>query len=67
MTVEQRKSFVKAKSDERKQIQTEIQDLNKKRQEYITTHTPKENQSSLDGAMMNAVKQQAKTKNLKWK
>jgi hypothetical protein len=67
MSVEQRKSYVKAKSDERKQIQTEIQELNKKRQEYIATHTTKANENSLDGAMMNAVKQQAKTKNLKWK
>jgi hypothetical protein len=68
MTVEQRKVYVKTKTEERKKIQVEIQSLNKKRQEYIATHTPQEEQDNmLDGALIKAIKQQAKTKNLVWK
>ena len=67
MTVEQRKVYVKQKSDERKSIQMEIQSLNKKRLEYIAAHTSKESKESmLDAAMINAIKQQAKSKNLTW-
>ncbi len=65
MTAEQRKVYVKNKGEERGRIQAEIQALNKKRQEYIVTHTPNETQDgSLDGAMINAIKEKAKTKNL---
>ncbi len=67
MTVEQRKAYVKEKSDERKAIQLEIQSLNKKRQGYIVAHTSQEDKDAmLDAAMINAIKQQAKTKNLTW-
>jgi len=67
MTVEQRKAYVKQKSDERKTIQLEIQSLNKKRQEYIGAHTSQEDKDAmLDAAMINAIKQQAKSKNLTW-
>ena len=67
MTVEQRKVYVKQKADERAEIQKEIQTLNKKRQEYINTHTPKEQQDAmLDGAMIKAIKTQARSKSLSW-
>jgi hypothetical protein len=67
MTTDQRKAFIKQKSDERKTIQLEIQSLNKKRMEYIASHTPQGNKEAmLDAAMINAIKQQAKTKNLTW-
>jgi hypothetical protein len=67
MTSEQRKTYIKQKSDERKTIQAEIQSLNKKRLEYIAAHTPKaEKDAMLDAAMINAIKQQAKAKNLTW-
>jgi hypothetical protein len=65
MSAEQRKSYVKTKSEERSNVQAEIQTLNKKRQEYIAAHTPKETQDvSLDAAMINSIKEKAKTKNL---
>jgi hypothetical protein len=65
MTVTQRQVYVKQKADERKKIQDEIQSLSKKRQEYIVTHTPKEvTDSMLDAAMIKAVREKAKTKNL---
>jgi len=67
MTVDQRKVYIKQKSEERKTIQLEIQSLNKKRLEYIASHTPQGNKEAmLDAAMINAIKQQAKTKNLTW-
>jgi von Willebrand factor type A domain len=65
MTATQRQVYVKQKADERKKIQDEIQSLSKKRQEYIVTHTPKEvTDSMLDAAMIKAVREKAKTKNL---
>jgi len=67
MNTQQRKAYVDKKSAERKIIQSEIQSLNKKRLEYITANTPKENaESSLDAAMICAIKEQARLKNLKW-
>ena len=68
MTVEQRKAYVKQKSDERKTIQLEIQSLNKKRLEYLAAQTSQGKQDAmLDAAMINAIKQQAKQKNLSWR
>lgn len=68
MNTEQRKVYIKEKSEERKKVQLEIQSLNKKRQEYIEANTPKDGKEAmLDEAMINAVKQQAKSKNLVWK
>jgi hypothetical protein len=68
MSVEQRKVYVNKKADDRKKIQDEIQTLNSKRQEYISTHTAKENKETmLDAAMIDAVKKRAKEKNLNWK
>jgi hypothetical protein len=67
MTIEQRKAFVQKKSDERKNIQAEIQTLNKKRQEYIATKTAGQDKSTmLDAVMIKAIKTQAKSKNLSW-
>lgn len=65
MSGEQRKVYVKQKSTERSRIQGEIQELNRKRQDYIVTHTPKEEAGTmLDAAMIKAVKQRAQLKNL---
>lgn len=67
MTVEQRKTYVKKKAEERKQIQAEIQALSKQRQEYIVKNTPKAEQDAmLDAALMRSIKTKAKTKNLSW-
>jgi von Willebrand factor type A domain len=65
MSVPQREAFVKEKAEDRAKIQGEIQSLSKKRQEYIATNTPKEvSDASLDAAMIKAVKEKAKQKNL---
>jgi hypothetical protein len=67
MNTEQRKAYVQKKASERKQIQTEIQQLSKKRQEYITTNTPKDSRDAmLDAAMIRAIKSKAKEKRLDW-
>lgn len=67
MSVDQRKTYVTKKSQERKSIQVEIQSLNKKRQEYIVTHTPKDPSGRmLDDVMIKAIKDQANLKNLSW-
>lgn len=67
MSVEQRKVYIRQKSEERTKIQAEIQSLNRKRQEYIFKNTPQSSRDKmLDASMMKAIKQQGSTKNLKW-
>lgn len=67
MSVEQRKSYIKQKSSERQQIQAEIQELSKKRQEYITAQAKQGSEASmLDAAMIQAIKKQAAAKKLRW-
>ncbi len=68
MTVEQRKAYIKTKTAERTQIQSEINSLNKQRLDYIAKQTPaKDKDKMLDAAMMNAVKKQAAVKKLSFK
>jgi len=68
MNVQQRKAYVEQKTAERQKIQSEIQSLNKKRQEYIAVNTPKDGEANmLDAAMIKSIKDQAKTKSLIWK
>jgi hypothetical protein len=65
MNAEQRKVYVKTKAAEREKIQKEIMTLNKQRMDYIAKQTPaKDKDKMLDAAMLKAVKQQAKVKNL---
>jgi hypothetical protein len=68
MTIDQRKAYIKQKSDERRKIQLQIQSLNIKRQEYIFKSMPQsESDKMLDASMLKAIKQQGSAKNLKWK
>ncbi|HZY81880.1 MAG TPA: vWA domain-containing protein [Cyclobacteriaceae bacterium] len=67
MTPAQRKEYVSKKSEERKSIQKEIQELSVKRQAYIVEHTPKEEKDAmLDAVMIKSIKERAKSKNLSW-
>lgn len=67
MNADQRKAYIKQKANERNKIQAEIMELNAKRQEYITTHTPQaEKDQMLDAAMIKAIKQRASEKDLRW-
>ncbi len=67
MSIEQRKAYIKQKSEDRTKIQVEIQSLNKKRQEYIYNNTPQSSKDKmLDASMMKAIKEQGSAKNLTW-
>jgi hypothetical protein len=67
LSVQQRKSYVKTKAEERRKIQLEMQELNKKRQEYINANMSKNDKDSmLDAAMIDAIKSRAKEKNIVW-
>jgi hypothetical protein len=67
MSVEQRKAYVKQKSAERERIQKEIQVLSEKRKVFLADKSAASaSESSLDGSMIKAIKDKAKTKELKW-
>jgi hypothetical protein len=67
MSVSERKAFVKEKSLERERIQKEIQQLAEKRRQFIASQPSAQTESSLDGAMIKSIKEEAARKNLKWK
>ena len=67
MSVPQRKDYVAQKANERKAIQEEIQELNRKRQAYIAAHSEKENETMLDDALIKAIREKAKAKNIVWR
>ena len=68
MSIEQRKIYIRQKSEQRTKIQGEIQSLNTKRLEYIFKNTPQSSKDKmLDASMMKAIKEQGRAKNLKWK
>lgn len=67
MSVAQRKAYVKEKADERARIQKEIQFLNEKRSKYIEGNARKDaEENMLDAAMLKAIREKAKGKDLKW-
>ena len=67
-STEELKVYVKEKSDERKKIQKEIQELNKKRATYIAEkRKSSSSEETLDSAMIKAIKKQAEKKNYTWK
>lgn len=59
------KTYIGKKSEERKEIQKSIQELNKKRTDYIKTNRKKD-ESSLETALLNAIKIQGKRKSFSW-
>ncbi|WP_179374683.1 vWA domain-containing protein [Winogradskyella wichelsiae] len=59
------KTYVEQKSETRKSLQNQIATLNLKRREYIAKQD-KGNSSSLESAMLKALKTQAEKKNYKW-
>lgn len=67
MSMEQRKAYIKQKSETRAKIQAEIQSLNKQRLEFIAKNTPQSiKDKMLDASMMKAIKEQGRAKNLTW-
>jgi len=64
MNNEQKVTYVNAKHEEREKVKSEIQDLNKKRSEYIALQNKNNNtENMLDKSMINSIKQQAAKKN----
>ncbi len=62
----ERQAFVKAKADERAKIQDEIQELNRKRQEFISKEqASNEQEASLGKAMVKSVKEKAEEQGFK--
>ncbi|GAA3646538.1 hypothetical protein GCM10022397_34380 [Flavivirga jejuensis] len=59
------KTYVAEKSKERNTIQKKIQELNKKRKEYVANQKKGEN-NGLENAMTKAIKEQAKKKKYSW-
>ncbi len=61
----QLKSLISEKKAERQKIQKEIQELNKKRQQFIDEKN-REEKGELESAMLQAIKRQASRKNYSW-
>ncbi len=59
------KHYIAQKSNERKEIQKEIQDLNKKRLAFIKKNNKKDT-SNLEAALLNAIKKQGEKKSFSW-
>ncbi|WP_422081717.1 vWA domain-containing protein [Ulvibacterium sp.] len=59
-------SYIQKKREERKKIQKEIQELNIKREIYITKNQKENSKGDLEGAMLEAIEKQAAQKNYKW-
>ncbi|ADV49397.1 VWA domain-containing protein [Cellulophaga sp. E16_2] len=59
-------NYIGIKKEERTAIQLQIQELNKKRELFITKNQIGENQGGLENAMLSAIKKQAELKNYKW-
>jgi hypothetical protein len=66
MNNEQKVNYVKEKTKEREKIKTEIQELSKKRLEFIAAKQKTGDENMLDKSMINAIKVQAQKKNFKF-
>lgn len=60
------KSYVQEKAAKRAQIKKQIQELNKKRNEYIAKEKKNVSSNDLESAMIKAIKKQAAKKNYRW-
>ena len=59
-------SYIADKKEERNLIQQKIQELNKKRELFITENQKNSESGELENAMLTAIKKQAEKKNYKW-
>ncbi len=58
--------YIEEKKSERSKIQSEIQELNRKREAYITENQKEDAKGELENAMLEAIKRQAERKNYTW-
>jgi len=59
-------SYIEQKKSERTKIQKEIQELNRKREAYISKNQKDDAKGELENAMLEAIQRQAKKKNYSW-
>ncbi|MEP3207777.1 MAG: vWA domain-containing protein [Maribacter sp.] len=59
-------NYIEEKKTERIKIQKEIQELNSKREAYISENQKEGSKGELENAMLEAIKRQAEKKNYKW-
>lgn len=59
-------SYIDEKKSERSKIQKEIQELNRKREAYISKNQKEDSKGALENAMLEAIKRQAEKKNYTW-
>ena len=59
-------AYIQEKKAERARVQKEIQELNKKREAYITENQKEGSKGELENAMLEAIKRQAEKKNYQW-
>ncbi len=59
-------AYIDTKKSERKQIQKEILEINKKREAYLAKNQKEGSKGELENAMLGAIKRQAEKKNYKW-
>lgn len=60
------KAYVEAKAKEREAVKKEIQELNQKRATFIAEQNKNQASSTLETAMIQAIKKQAEKKNYRW-
>lgn len=65
-TKEEIKTYISEKKTEREKIKKEIQELNTKRDAFITKNKKEDSTGELENAMINAIKKQAEKKNYSW-
>ncbi len=58
--------YLEEKKSERAKIQKEIQELNRKREAFISENQKEDSKGELENAMLEAIQRQAKKKNYKW-
>lgn len=67
MSIEERKAYVEQKAKEREQIQNKINELDKKRRDYIAQKIAEnKEENTLDAAMLKIIREQASQKNYKF-
>jgi vacuolar-type H+-ATPase subunit I/STV1 len=63
MNKEERKAYLEEMSQKRQQIQKRINQLNKERRQFVADKLKNSNETTLDAAMLNMIREQAKKKN----
>ncbi|MCP4552437.1 MAG: hypothetical protein GY834_10455 [Bacteroidetes bacterium] len=66
MSIKEKKIYIEAKQKERKEIMSEINDLSKKRDQFVIKQSANNSSKMLDQAIIQSVKTQAKARNFQF-